>query len=70
MSTAKDSDTSSGGGWFKSIRAYPQFHGEVAFQRLPRERLDLKALLKMPTGRFAGNKAIQAPIADRGETVR
>src|SRR6266568_6211675 len=33
--------------------------------RLPQVRLDVKALLKIPTGSIAGNKAIQAVIADR-----
>ncbi len=35
--------------------------------RLPQVRLDVKALLKIPTGSIAGNKAIQAVIADREE---
>jgi hypothetical protein len=38
--------------------------------RSPKERLDAKALLKMPAGRVAGNKAIQALLADRGEAIR
>ena len=33
--------------------------------RLPSVQLDVKAFLKMPTGRVAGNKAIQAVLADR-----
>jgi len=33
--------------------------------RLPKGRLDVKELLKIPTGRVAGNKAIQAVLADR-----
>jgi prevent-host-death family protein len=35
--------------------------------RLPKVRLDLKQLLKISTGRVAGNKAIQAIAADREE---
>jgi antitoxin (DNA-binding transcriptional repressor) of toxin-antitoxin stability system len=35
--------------------------------RLPTVRLDVKALLKIPTGRVAGNKAIQAVASDRDE---
>jgi prevent-host-death family protein len=35
--------------------------------RLPSERLDVKELLKIPTGRVAGNKAIEAVLADREE---
>lgn len=35
--------------------------------RFPRMRLDVKALLKIPTGIVAGNKAIQAVIAGRKE---
>ena len=35
--------------------------------RLPAVRLDVKALLKIPTGRVAGNKAIQAVASDREE---
>ena len=30
-------------------------------------RLDVKELLKIPTGRVAGNKAIRAVLADREE---
>src|ERR1017187_6703753 len=33
--------------------------------RLPSMRLDAKELLKIPTGRVAGSKAIQALLADR-----
>jgi antitoxin (DNA-binding transcriptional repressor) of toxin-antitoxin stability system len=35
--------------------------------RLPRTRLDVTALLKIPTGRVAENKAIQAVVADRDD---
>jgi prevent-host-death family protein len=35
--------------------------------RLPQVRVDLKDLLKIPTGRVAGNKAIRAVLADREE---
>jgi len=35
--------------------------------RLPTVRLDIKELSKIPTGRVAGNKAIQTVIADREE---
>jgi prevent-host-death family protein len=35
--------------------------------RLPKVRLNIKELLKLPTGSVAGNKAIQAVIADREE---
>ena len=35
--------------------------------RLPKARLDVKALLKIPTGIVAGHKAIQAVIAGRKE---
>ena len=35
--------------------------------RLPRARLNVRDLLKIPTGTVAGNKAIQAVIADREE---
>ncbi len=35
--------------------------------RLPKVRLNIKELLKIPTGSVAGNKAIQAVIADREE---
>jgi prevent-host-death family protein len=37
--------------------------------RLPKGRLDVKELLKIPTGRVAGNKAIQAVVADREEEL-
>jgi hypothetical protein len=33
--------------------------------RLPQVRLNLKDLLKIPTGRVAGNKAIRTVLADR-----
>jgi prevent-host-death family protein len=36
--------------------------------RLPKVRLDIKALLKIPTGSVAGNKAIQAVVAGREES--
>ena len=35
--------------------------------RLPEARLDLKQLLKIPTGRVRGNRATQALLADREE---
>jgi prevent-host-death family protein len=35
--------------------------------RLPKARLDIKALLKIPTGSVAGNKAVQAVVDDREE---
>lgn len=35
--------------------------------RLPKVKLDVKRLLKIPTGTVAGNKAIQAVLADREE---
>jgi prevent-host-death family protein len=35
--------------------------------RLPSARLDVKALLKIPTGTVAGNKAIQAVVGGREE---
>jgi len=35
--------------------------------RLPKSRLNLKMLLKIPTGKVAGNKAIQAVISEREE---
>ena len=35
--------------------------------RLPETRLDIKQLLKIPTGNVAKNKAIQALVADREE---
>jgi antitoxin (DNA-binding transcriptional repressor) of toxin-antitoxin stability system len=37
--------------------------------RLPRLRLDIKQLSKIPTGRVAGNKAIQSIAADREEKL-
>ena len=37
--------------------------------RLPSIRLDVKELLKIPTGRVAGNKAIRAVVADREESL-
>jgi prevent-host-death family protein len=37
--------------------------------RLPKVRLDIKQLLKISTGRVAGNKAIQAVAADREEKL-
>src|SRR5712692_5118322 len=37
--------------------------------RLPKVRLDVKALLKIPTGSVEGNKAIQAVLADREEEL-
>jgi hypothetical protein len=36
--------------------------------RLPKVRLDVKKLLKIPTG-SVGNKAIQAVLADRDEEL-
>ncbi len=35
--------------------------------RLPIERLDIKALLKIPTGTVEGNKAVEALLTDREE---
>jgi hypothetical protein len=35
--------------------------------RLPKGKLDVKRLLKIPTGTVAGNKAIQAVLAEREE---
>lgn len=35
--------------------------------RMPKSRLDVKALSKIPTGRVTGNKAIEAVSADREE---
>ena len=35
--------------------------------RLPLEQLDIKALLKIPTGTVKGNKAVEALLADREE---
>src|SRR5580704_10058256 len=37
--------------------------------RLPSVRLDVKELLRIPTGRVAGNKAIEAVLADREEEL-
>lgn len=37
--------------------------------RLPETRLDIKQLLKIPTGSVAENKAIQALVADREEEL-
>jgi antitoxin (DNA-binding transcriptional repressor) of toxin-antitoxin stability system len=37
--------------------------------RLPKVRLDVKQLLRIPTGRVAVNKAIQAIVADREEKL-
>src|SRR6202171_3828814 len=37
--------------------------------RLPKMRLDVKELLKIPTGTVRGNKAIQAVLADREEEL-
>jgi prevent-host-death family protein len=37
--------------------------------RLPKARLSVKNLLKMPTGSVAGNKAIRAVLADREEEL-
>lgn len=35
--------------------------------RLPKARLNMKELLKIPTGEVAGHKAIQAVVAEREE---
>ena len=35
--------------------------------RLPKVRLNVKELLKIPTGSVGGNKAIQAVLTDRAE---
>jgi prevent-host-death family protein len=35
--------------------------------RLPKARLNMKELLKIPTGTVAGHKAIQAVVAEREE---
>jgi len=35
--------------------------------RLPLEQLDIRALLKIPTGTVEGNKAVEALLADREE---
>lgn len=37
--------------------------------RLPKVRLDVKQLLRISTGRVAGNRAIRAIIADREEKL-
>jgi prevent-host-death family protein len=37
--------------------------------RLPKKKLDIKQLLKIPTGTVSGNKAIQSVIADREEEL-
>jgi antitoxin (DNA-binding transcriptional repressor) of toxin-antitoxin stability system len=37
--------------------------------RLPKARLNVKQLLRISTGRVAGNKAIQAIVADREEKL-
>ena len=37
--------------------------------RLPKVRLDIKELLNLPTGSVAGNKAIEAVLADREEEL-
>jgi prevent-host-death family protein len=37
--------------------------------RLPKARLDVEELLKIPTGRVAGNKAVQAVLDDREEEL-
>jgi len=37
--------------------------------RLPKVRLDVKELLKIPTGSVPGNKAIKAVITDREEEL-
>ena len=37
--------------------------------RLPKVRLDVKEVLKIPTGSVSGNKAIQAVLADREEQL-
>lgn len=35
--------------------------------RLPKEKVDLKQLLKIPTAKVKGNKAVEALLADRDE---
>jgi antitoxin (DNA-binding transcriptional repressor) of toxin-antitoxin stability system len=35
--------------------------------RLPKAQIDVKQLLKLPTGTVKGNKAIQAIVAERAE---
>jgi antitoxin (DNA-binding transcriptional repressor) of toxin-antitoxin stability system len=37
--------------------------------RLPIEELDIEALLKIPTGSVEGNKAVEALLADREESL-
>jgi len=37
--------------------------------RLPKVRLDVRELLKIPTGRVSGNKTIQAVLANREEEL-
>ncbi len=37
--------------------------------RLPKRRLDVAGLLKIRTGKVAGNKAVQALLADREESL-
>jgi prevent-host-death family protein len=37
--------------------------------RLPKARLDVKALLKIPTGNVSGHKAMEAILADREEEL-
>lgn len=37
--------------------------------RLPKVQLDIKQLLKVPTGTVKGNKAIQAIVAERDEEL-
>jgi hypothetical protein len=37
--------------------------------RLPKTKLDIKQLLKIPTGTVSGNKAIQSVVADRKEEL-
>jgi len=38
--------------------------------RLPIERLNVKRLLKIPTGTVKGNKAVEALLSDREEEVQ
>jgi len=38
--------------------------------RLPTEPLDVKQLLKIPTGTVKGNKAVQTLLSDREEVQR
>ncbi len=47
----------------------PQICHAAGKLRLPKVRLDVKQLLKISTGRVAGNKAIQAIAADREEKL-